>query len=227
MVISRTMTLPRPGQASRRALRCFAAAAPQAQARQRDVGEAGQEARPQQPLVDDAHPPRILGVAILEKAAEGERLEEDARLGRREILAVIGLRALPGSADHALERARIKTQRGGGTTPPRAPAPLHLTIGHPVDEKDDVPRLLAHQSIEDLEHRLRQEARLACDLEDAETEEGIHALAEAEILEGRFDVGRQRLDRLLPHLDAVAANHHADQLGVALFLETLEGDSLP
>src|SRR5258707_15798164 len=101
MVISKVMALPRPGPTSSRALRWFAAAGPQAQARQRDVGEAGKEARPQQPLVDDAHPPRILGVAILEKAAEGEPLEEDARLGRREILAVIGLRAPPGGADHS------------------------------------------------------------------------------------------------------------------------------
>ena len=74
-------------------------------------------------------------------------------------------------------------------------APAHLVIGHPVDEEDDVARLLVHQPLEDREHGIRQEARFARDLEHAEAQEGIDALAIAEILERGFDVGRQRFER--------------------------------
>jgi len=65
---------------------------------------------------------------------------------------------------------------------------------------------------------------LARDLEHAEAEEGIDAFAEAEILERGGDIGRQRIERVFLHVDTVALDHHADEIGVARLLETLQCD---
>jgi hypothetical protein len=97
---------------------------------------------------------------------------------------------------------------------------------HPVDEEDDMARLLIHQHVEDLEHRFRKEAGLARDLEDAEAEEGIEAFAIAEIDEGCLDVVGQGLQRRLGDIDAVALDHHLQQPGMARLLQALQRDRL-
>ena len=67
-------------------------------------------------------------------------------------------------------------------------APPFLAPGHIVDEENDMPRLLVHQHVKDLEHRFRQEFRLPCGFEGAESKERVEALAEAEIDEGLLDI---------------------------------------
>jgi hypothetical protein len=53
---------------------------------------------------------------------------------------------------------------------------LHPTPCHPIDEEDDVPGLLEHQSLEDLEHGFGQKARLAREPEGAESQKRIQTL---------------------------------------------------
>src|SRR5208282_967719 len=98
---------------------------------------------------------------------------------------------------------------------------------HPIDEENDVPGLLAHQHVEDLEQRFGQEARPAGDLENTETKKRIEAFAIAEIGKGPAEIGAERLvERTLFSSDAVAPDHLAQQVGVARFFEPLEGDRL-
>src|SRR5262245_48621215 len=49
-------------------------------------------------------------------------------------------------------------------------------VGRPVDEKEDVTRLLLHDRFEDRDQRIRKEARSPTDLEETEGEEGVDAL---------------------------------------------------
>jgi hypothetical protein len=77
--------------------------------------------------------------------------------------------------------------------------------------------------VENLEQRLRQKAGPAGDLEHAEPEKGIDALAIAEIDEGALQIGALRLvERRFGGGDTIALDHHPQQLGVTGFLEPLE-----
>ena len=51
--------------------------------------------RLQQSGIEPRHTPGVFGAALLDEAAKGETVEEDARLGCRKILAVIGAATLP------------------------------------------------------------------------------------------------------------------------------------
>ena len=104
----------------------------------------------------------------------------------------------------------------------RDKALARLGIGHPVDEEDDVAGFLIHQGFEDGEHLLGQEFRLHRDLEDAEAQKGIHAFAEAEILEAGFDIVGDVFQRAFGGIDAVFLDHHPDHLGVAGFFQALQ-----
>ena len=83
-------------------------------------------------------------------------------------------------------------------------------------------RFFIHQGFEDLEHLLGQEFGLHGDLEDAEAQEGIHAFAEAEILEAGFDIVADIFQRTFGGIDAVFLDHHPDHLGVAGFFQALQ-----
>src|SRR5579883_282235 len=189
------------------------------------AAERWKQARAQQVRIELAHAPRILGEAGADELAQAEAFEEDVGLGRREVLAV-ALGAAPDGADHAVDGAPVIPGGGEGAQEGVAPSALRLAIGHPVDEEHDVPCLLIHQHVEEGEHGIRQEARLARDLEYAEAEKGVQALAEAKVDERRLDVVGQPVDRQLCSLDAIAVDHDSDQPAMARLLIALQVDRL-
>src|SRR6516225_2997082 len=98
--------------------------------------------------------------------------------------------------------------------PRRATSADTLLPRHPVDEEDDVACFLLDQRLEDLEHRLRQKAGPARDLEHAKPEKCIEALAISEIRERVEQVAGRWIRRTFLGGDAVAVNHQPQQLGM-------------
>ena len=123
----------------------------------------------------------MFGAAFLDKASERKAVEKHPRLRGGEIFAVIRIAPTPDGTEEAAYRSGIVMRRRRGAQPWGAPSAGDLVPCHPVDEEDDVPRLLMDQLFEDLEHRLGQKAGPARDLEHAEPEKRIKALAVAEI----------------------------------------------
>ena len=89
-----------------------------------------------------------------------------------------------------------------------------------------MPCFLVHQHVEDLEHALRQEFRLARGLEGAEAEKAVHAFTKSEIDERGLQVRREGLQRLLGRVETVAIDHDAEQLRMPRFLHALQRDGL-
>src|SRR5262249_48313612 len=106
--------------------------------------------------------------------------------------------------------------------PWRAAAGGDLLPCHPIDEEHDVASFFVYQRLEDVEHRFRQKAGAACNLEHAETEKRIEAFAIPEIGEGTVQIAARRLWWALLCGDAVTSNHQPQQLGVARFFEPLK-----
>src|SRR5258708_35370521 len=95
---------------------------PDPQGRQRNLRQSGHKARPQQFLIKDAHATQILGVAILEKAAEGEAFEENACLRGGKVLTVIHLGTAASGSDQPSERSAA-IAKGVRRADPRRAAP--------------------------------------------------------------------------------------------------------
>jgi hypothetical protein len=89
-----------------------------------------------------------------------------------------------------------------------------------------VARLLVNDRLHHLEQRLREEARAARHLEQAEGEERVDALAIPGVDEGLFEVRGQGGTRARLDGDGVAIEHHLEQPRVPLLLVTLERDRL-
>src|SRR6266446_3768603 len=107
----------------------------------------------------------MFGATFLEKAAESEAVEKDARLRRGKILPVIGAAPPPDGAEEPSDGPAVVPRRICCTQPLCAVSACRLLPSHPIDEKDDMPGFLAHQHVENLEQRLRQKAGPAGDLE--------------------------------------------------------------
>ena len=166
----------------------------------------------------------MLGAAFLDQPANREAVEENARLGRREVLAAVRRLPAPHGPEEAADCPAVIAGRDRRTQPRRASSAARLLPPHPVDEKDDVAILLVHQGLENREHRLRQKTRSPRDLKHAEAEKGVEALAIAEIGESPIEVWPHRIQRPFLDGDAVAVDHKPQQIGVARLLETLQHD---
>src|SRR5579871_551762 len=187
------------------------------------VRNSGKQARLHQVGIELTHAACVLPVAVFHELPEVEPVQKHVRLGYREIPAIVRFLSPPHHAEQppcstAIEPCRFHRARQ------RDMSTMLLTPGHVVDEKDDVPRLLAHQDIENLKHPLGQKFRLTRGLESAESKKRVQTLAETEIDEGRFEIGRERLERLLCRLQSVAIDHHANELGVTALLDALQCD---
>jgi hypothetical protein len=200
-----------------------AGAVPQAQAADGEVGDGGEQAGLHQGGVEDAHAAGVFAIAILDEAAEAEAIEEHIGLGDGELAAIALLLAAP---DHAGEAAGGAAVEPGGfqRASDGGVAALFFAPGHVVDEEHDVASFLEHQHIEDVEHLSGKKFGFARGLEGAEAEEGIEALAEAEIDEGGLQIVGEGVQRLGGGVDGVALDHHPYQLGVAGLLAALQGD---
>src|SRR5262249_48085392 len=84
--------------------------ASQTQGLEGDRRQLGQEARPQQFRLEDAHAPTVLGVAVLKETPEIESVQKHADLGGSEVLAVVHLLAAASQAGHAAQRANVVVQ---------------------------------------------------------------------------------------------------------------------
>ena len=134
-------------------------------------------------------------------------------------------RTLPRSATDPPDRSAVVPSRIDAAQPAGETAARRLFPRHPIDEEDDVPGLLAHQHVEDLEKPFGQEAGPAGDLEDAKTEKRIEAFAITKIGKGPAQITAEWfVERTLFGSDAIAPDHLAQQLGVARLFEPLEGD---
>src|SRR5262245_26679545 len=123
----------------------------------------------------------MLGTALFDKTAECEAVEKDTGLRRRKILAVIGAAPSPDGFEQPAYGPRIIMRCRRPAQPWRAAAGGDLLPCHPIDEEDDVASFFVYQRLEDVEHRFRQKAGAACNLEHAETEKRIEAFAIPEI----------------------------------------------
>src|ERR1700739_4073377 len=92
----------------------------------------------QQSGIEALHPPRMLGAALLDKAAERKAFEKHACLGRREILTVVRSSPAPAGLDHPTFRPGIIVCRRCSAQPRGATSADNLLPRHPVDEEDDV-----------------------------------------------------------------------------------------
>src|SRR5271166_900865 len=168
----------------------------------------------------------MLGAALLDKAVEREAFEKHARLGRGEIPAVVRTTPAPDGLEQPTYCPGVIMRGGCSAQPRRAPSADNLLPRHPVDEEDDVASFLVDQRLEDLEHRFRQEAGPARDLEHTETEKCIEALAISEIGERAEQVAARWIWQALLGGDAVAPNHQPQELGMTGFFEPLKHDRL-
>ena len=171
------------------------------------------------------HAPLVFGATLLDKAAQREAFEEDARLRCREVPSIVCPAAAPHGAEQPPDRSAIVPSRIHAAQPASYASARRLFPRHPIDEENDVPGLLAHQHVEDLEQPFGQETGPAGDLENAKTEKRIEAFAIAKIGKGPAEIRAEWLvERTLFGSDAVAPDHLAQQLGVARLLKPLEGD---
>ena len=110
-----------------------------------------------------------------------------------------------------------------GRSQHRAPG---AQVGGPVDDEEDVPRLLLHDLVEDVGQRLREDLGIDSQAEEPEGEEGIEALsvARAQEREGRI-LGHFRR-RIRRHGDPVVLRQKLQHLGVAALFVTLQADRL-
>ena len=95
----------------------------------------------------------------------------------------------------------------------------------PVGEEEDVPRLLLHHAVEDVDELGAEEAGVGGDAEEAEGEERIEALAVAHAHEAPLRVARH-LGLLVRVRDRVVGEQVVEQDRVAFLLVRLHGDRL-
>jgi len=167
----------------------------------------------------------VFDATFLDKVAQRKAFEKDARLRCREIPSIVCLPAAPYGDEQPPDRSAVVPSRIDAAQPAGETAARRLFPRHPIDEEDDVPGLLAHQHVEDLEKPFGQEAGPAGDLEDAKTEKRIEAFAITKIGKGPAQITAEWfVERTLFGSDAIAPDHLAQQLGVARLFEPLEGD---
>src|SRR5262245_40546542 len=87
-----------------------------------------------------------------------------------------------------------------GPLPPRDGASVP---GHPIDEEENVPRLVLHHGLERVDQTYGKEVGALGHIEQSEGEEGVDALAEARHHESPFRILRRDVLRFRCELDAI------------------------
>src|SRR5262249_48362099 len=188
------------------------------------LGQPWGQWRDEQASIKRGQAPSVLLEAGGKDRAGGEVVDKGLSAAHDEILSlarVVG----EGQPCQLAECTQIVLQGLGVAKNPRNRAEVGLTISEPVEEEDDVIRLLLHHPVEDVEQRRWNGQMLATKLEQAERAEGVEALLEAKVDEG-FQHVRWDLDPDLIRVEAIEPDHVREDSCVARLLECLELERL-
>src|SRR5215472_5784572 len=131
----RSAPAPPSRQEARRASNAFfpnrAHTSAQTKPGERDTGKPRQKVGLQQSGIKPFHASGMLGMAFLDKPAEGKAVEKDACLRRREIPAVVRAAPAPDGLEQATHSPRIIMRRGCTAQPRCAVSAGNLLPRHP------------------------------------------------------------------------------------------------
>src|SRR6202043_799333 len=98
----------------------------------------GQKTRLQEIRVEIPHAPLVFDATLLDKAAQREAFEKDARLRCREVPPIICPAAAPHGAEQPADGSAVVPSRSDAAQPAGEASAGRLLPGHPIYEENNV-----------------------------------------------------------------------------------------